>query len=741
MLSRARLISGWLPVVLVSMLIGCGSPPGGTDEQANLSTSAPAEDSTSTQAVPEQDSDPPAAQPAAVEENNAVQQNEAVARGGENASEDKPEQTQPVSEAKQQLPENPFPRRVKAPPLEGGVGWLNTSTQLTLRDLRGKIVLLDFWTYCCINCMHILPELKRLEQKYRDELVVIGVHSAKFETEKESQNIREAIVRYEIEHPVVNDAHMLIWRRYGARAWPTLVLIDPEGYAVLMLSGEGWFDVIEQAIEKLIAYHSAKGTLKRGRLHFALERDKLPPTPLRFPGKVWVDEPTKRLFIADSNHNRIVISTLDGELLEIIGDGAIGLKDGPFEQARFFRPQGLTLVGDQLFVADTENHVIRVCDLKERTVRTVAGTGKQGWLRPFEPRPARTTPLSSPWDVCWVNGRLLIAMAGLHQIWVYDPEQQTVRVFSGSGREGIVDGPPADAQYAQPSGLSTDGRRVFVADAETSSVRVLDPATGNVTTVVGVGLFDFGDRDGVGDEVRLQHPLHVAYWKDDLVFIADTYNNKIKLLDVAERRCRTWLGGPAGRTDDPPRFDEPGGLAVAGGKLYVADTNNHLIRVIDLASRSVRTLEIKGLKPPTPPRSPEEWLAGAEVVKVDPQRWPASGTVRLRVQLELPDEIKLNEQAPMAYAVRAVNGGKKLVSVSGKAMRVNPPQPTFDIDLRIQDATGAGTLQVRVDYYPCRKDDSGACYVASVVWEIPFEVARQSDGKAELTLQHAFQLP
>ncbi len=648
-----------------------------------------------------------------------------------------------ANKSRRQLPENPFPRRVKAPPLSGGRGWLNTAGPLELHALRGKIVLLDFWTYCCINCMHILPDLKRLEQKYREELVVIGVHSAKFDTERDEQNIREAIVRYEIEHPVVNDADLKIWRRYGVRAWPTLVLIDPEGYAVLMVSGEGWIPLIDEAIQKLIAYHSAKGTLKRGRMHFALERERLPVTPLRFPGKVWADARRDRLFISDSNHNRIVICTLSGELVDVIGDGEIGLKDGSFETARFFRPQGVLAVGELLYVADTENHVIRVCDLKARTVRTIAGTGKQGWLRPFDPRPALKTPLSSPWDVCWLNGRLYIAMAGLHQIWVYDPSDETVRVFSGSGREGIVDGPPASAEYAQPSGLSTDGRRIFVADAETSSVRVLDPETGHVRSVVGTGLFDFGDRDGVGDVVRLQHPLHVAYWKDDLVFVADTYNNKIKLLDIGRRRCRTWLGGPAGRSDEPPRFDEPGGLVVAGGKLYVADTNNHLIRVVDLATRTVRTLQIQGLKPPAPPRRVEDWSEGAELVTLPAQRWAPTAKVSLRVQLALPDGFKLNEEAPMSYSIRTVggSGAEALVKLPERPVRVNPPARELAIPLQLAGKEGRGTLELRLNYYPCHAGAAGACYVATVLWRIPFEIAPDGASQVELSLKHTFREP
>ncbi|HTI50857.1 MAG TPA: thioredoxin-like domain-containing protein, partial [Planctomycetaceae bacterium] len=267
---------------------------------------------------------------------------------------------------------NPFPRRFKAQELDGGTGWLNTTGEITLKDLRGKVVLLDFWTYCCINCMHILPDLKHLERKYDKQLVVIGVHSAKFENERESDNIRRAIMRYEIEHPVVNDSEMTIWRKFNVNSWPTLVLIDPEGFYCGFVSGEGNREALEEAIDKVIAYHKRKGTLDESPVRFDLERDRAEATPLRFPGKLLADEAGNRLFISDSNHNRIVITSLDGRLLDVVGTGAIGKENGAYDRASFDHPQGLALVRDTLYVADTENHLIRAIDLSARQVRNVA---------------------------------------------------------------------------------------------------------------------------------------------------------------------------------------------------------------------------------------------------------------------------------------------------------------------------------------------------------------------------------
>ncbi|OYW24539.1 MAG: hypothetical protein B7Z55_01850 [Planctomycetales bacterium 12-60-4] len=323
---------------------------------------------------------------------------------------------QDTPKAEPEAIENPFPKRVPAVELEGGVEWLNTSGPITLKDLRGKVVLLDFWTYCCINCMHVLPDLAYLEEKYPDELVVIGVHSAKFDNEKETGNIRKAILRYEIAHPVINDAEMIVWRKFAVRAWPTLVLIDPEGYYCGFVSGEGNRELLVKVIDRLIAYHRAKRTLDETPVHFDLERLKQPATPLRFPGKVLADAASNRLFISDSNHNRIVVTTLDGQLLDVIGSGTLGRTDGAFDAAQFDHPQGMALVGNQLYVADTENHLIRVVDLENKQVGTFAGTGEQGHARSGS-GPLREVGISSPWDILHLEGVLYIAMAGPHQLW------------------------------------------------------------------------------------------------------------------------------------------------------------------------------------------------------------------------------------------------------------------------------------------------------------------------------------
>ncbi len=490
---------------------------------------------------------------------------------------------------------------VRAPELNGAA-WLNTDYPLSLAALRGKLVLLDFWTYCCINCMHVLPDLKYLEEKYAGQpFVVIGVHSAKFENEKDVDNIRQAILRYGIRHPVVVDVHHRIWEAYGVRGWPTLVLIDPAGYLLGMVSGEGHREQLDHIIEAALQAYREGGLLDEQPLPFHLESEDVVDTPLSYPGKVLVDPSGERLFISDSGHHRIVIAATDGALLETVGTGTAGAEDGAFEEATFHNPQGLALDAGRgwLYVADTDNHLLRRLDLNTRTVSTVAGTGRQS-IGPDLSGPAREQGLNSPWDLCFVGGLLYIAMAGCHMLWLYDPASEELRHVAGTGAEARLDGPALRSAFAQPSGLTTDGRVLYVADSEISCVRRVTLGDNVfVETVAGGDLFQFGDVDGLGDLARFQHPLGVA-WYEGAIYVADTYNHKIRKLDPESRRVTSVFGDgrPGKEESEPPRFYEPGGLSVAGNRIYVADTNNHAIRVADLTSEAVSTLTIKELCPP-----------------------------------------------------------------------------------------------------------------------------------------------
>lgn len=640
--------------------------------------------------------------------------------------------------------ENPFPGKFPAPSLDGGTEWFNTSTEIDLRELRGKIVLLDFWTYCCINCMHVLPDLKFLEQKYANQLVVIGVHAAKFDNEKDSDNIRNAILRYEIEHPVVNDSNGVIAGKYHFRAWPQLVLIDPEGQFVGLQTGEGIRDLFDTVIGKMVEYHRAKGTLDESPVRFDLERQRVEPGPLKYPGKVLADDAGGRLFIADSNHNRIVVASLDGRLLDVIGSGTIGRDDGPFESASFDHPQGMTLVGEILYVADTENHLIRTVDLEARTVKTLAGTGRQAQQRSTGGS-LRRTALNSPWDVLHLNGMLYVAMAGPHQLWRHKLGSGTIEVFAGTGREDIIDGRRDACALAQPSGLATDGRLVYFVDSEGSAVRQVElRAGGQVTTIIGAhdldrgrALFEFGDIDGSAAKARLQHPIGLAY-HDGRLYVADTYNHKIKLVDPGRRTSETWLGtGTSGAGLSPVQLNEPAGLSVAGNTLYIADTNNHRLLAVDLESRAARELVIDGLAPPSPVERPKTIEDEAEAVAVAAQHIRPGAALRFRIAFDLPEGFKLNQLGPLTYSLRATEDqslvAPEKLNVRGEAQKTDT-EATIEVPLASQ--TGAATFELAVNYTYCRDGRGGVCRFARQVWSIPVELAADADA-VEITLSAA----
>ncbi len=465
--------------------------------------------------------------------------------------------------------------------------WLNTQTPLSLADLRGQVVLLDFWTYCCINCLQALSDLKALEEEFRDQpFLIIGVHSAKFFNEQNIDNIQSAIERYEINHPVVVDNDHVIWDAYAVSAWPSFVLIDAAGRLRGMVSGEGHRLELAASIAGLLEEGQQEGILAAKPISIT---EKVTPqeSTLSFPGKITLDALGKRLFISDSNHHRLLIGHFHSptavHLLSVVGSGKRGKEDGLFPTASFNQPQGLCLVGDFLYVCDTGNHLLRRVDLVKETVGTLACSNQ----------------LRSPWDLDYTEGYLYIAAAGSHQIWSYQLSEAALVPFAGSGFEGLADGNLLAAHLAQPSGLSIFERKIYFVDSEASALRMIDLATDEVQTLIGRGLFEFGYQDGPLAQALLQHPLGI-FAERKKIYLADTYNHALREVDLDRKTISSLVSQkkeaqvclPADRTCEILPLFEPNDVKRRGNFLYVADTNNHLIRVFNIRQRTLSTVEI-----------------------------------------------------------------------------------------------------------------------------------------------------
>ncbi|MFJ3930318.1 NHL domain-containing thioredoxin family protein [Streptomyces sp. NPDC090029] len=586
----------------------------------------------------------------------------------------------------------PAPRRrarVRAPELIGKGGWINTGGKdLKLADFRGRVLILDFWTFCCINCLHVLDELRELEERHRDTVVVVGVHSPKFVHEAEHRAVVDAVERYQVHHPVLDDPELATWKQYAVRAWPTLVVIDPEGYVVAQHAGEGHAHAIERLVTELEAEHEAKGTLRRG------DGPYVPPEPvatdLRFPGKA-LRLPSGNLLVSDSTRSELVELEADGEtVVRRVGRGV------------FNEPQGLALLPDgRVAVADTVNHAIRAFDPESGAVELLAGTGRQWWQGEPVAGPAREVSLSSPWDVAWWGDRLWIAMAGVHQLWTYDPAAGTVAVAAGTTNEGLVDGPAEQAWFAQPSGLAATGDRLWIADAETSALRWIDREL-TVHTAVGTGLFDFGHRDGEAGQALLQHPLGVTALPDGSVAVSDTYNHALRRYDPVADAVTTLA------TD----LREPSGAVLDGEEIVVVESARHRLTRLRLPEEAVRVDAV----------AHRTRRAATDV---------APGMLRVDVVFQAPAGQKLD--------TRYGPSTRLLVSSTPPGLLRSGEGAGTDLsrEVEVDASVGEGVLHVSAMAASCDDDPANAypaCHVHQQDWGVPVRVVEGGSARLPLVL-------
>ena len=582
---------------------------------------------------------------------------------------------------------------VRAPELIGRGGWINTGGRtLTLSDFRGRFLLIDHWTLCCANCLHVLDELRPIERKYREVLTVIGAHAPKFKHEQDHQALIDACERYGVEHPVLDDPELITWKNYAVKAWPTLSLVDPKGYLIAQFSGEGHAHAIDRMINELLPKY--RDVLTPGpSLYVAPEKSV---TQLRFPAKTIVLDDQK-LMVANPGHHDIVITDYSGNVIERIGKGTRGSNDGDFHGAEFQEPNGLLLlppdiasrVGYEVLVADTANHLLRAINLETKQVITVAGNGQQ-WMQG-----QGTESLSTPWDLAWFSNLVIIAMAGIHQLWSFDPITGDIAIYAGTTNEGMVDGNRLDAWFAQTSGLAVTGNQLWIADSETSSLRFIEHDL--VKTVIGASLLDFGFIDGDKSSARMQHPLGVDVLPDQTLIISDTYNGALRRFNP-----QTGLLSTVAKN-----LREPSGIiAISNEEVLVVESSRHQLTRVTLQEEVVQGEALRTERPPL------------EI---------SGGTFTLDVVFLPPPGEKLDERyGPSTRLILSSTPPNLIREGAGKSQELIR---TLEID----PAVGSGILHIAASAASC-DNDGGTCHIHQQDWGIPVLITEQGATQLRLPL-------
>ena len=594
----------------------------------------------------------------------------------------------PTIRAQEAMSEDQLEGQIYAPDFPAGLDWLNTLQPLTMMQLHSKIVLINFWSMSSRECLTVMPELQKLREKYTSELFVIGIHSPTYENEKDSEAVRNAILRNEITFPVINDSASQLWNAYGMKSRPAFVLINPSGRVIGVHEGTGVFELFDGIIAQAITYFDADSLIGRHKISFIPEVGNKEQSLISYPADIVADTGGTRLFVSDSRNHRILAMTTSGKLEFIIGSGRRGSQDGSFTDAQFDHPQGLAIEGDVLYVADTEGHTIRAVNLKSKAVKTVV---------------EESAGLKYPRDMVVLNGKLYITVEGANQIWVVELTSKEVKPFAGSGRSGKTDGTLLEAELGRPGGITTDGTKLYFVDSEGGAVRAIDPIAGLVETIVGTDL---------------QNPEGITY-HNGLLYVADSYNHQIKVIDPTKKTISRFAGnGSKGSVNGAAAiasFFEPAGLAVAGGKLFVADCNNQQVRVVDMATQKVSSLQITHLAKIAVQTKAN--FDGKEM-KLPPAKLK-SGAGKISIALMMPDGYRMLEQG--MYLVSFRSSDVKVVSFDVTASDIVFNYAYGEFEIPLNGAIGTANVTIEIVVY-MQKEGQQTCYYDMIRATVPVTI-------------------
>lgn len=457
--------------------------------------------------------------------------------------------------------------------------WLNAAPA-TLQDMRGRPLVLAFVNGASVWCMQRLAEVMRWQARNPGKVQLLVVQVPRFEFEREPQHALKLLRRQGISAPVVLDAQWDAWRRFDVQSWPTLLMLDAYGQEQERLVGAT--GDLERALNSL-----GEGVMRPldDDAYGVREINAEPRLPLLFPAGLVAT--ADRLYVADTGHHRILECNHDGRVLRQFGLGSADLINGGTGEAAFNRPQGLALVREILYVADTGNHALRSINLISGQVDTLCGNGRAGDPRAGVLAQPWDSPLNHPAAVAVADNQVHIAMAGDNHIWSYDLGTRELRWRAGAGAVEVRDGSGHLAAFAQPCSLVAVQQTLYVCDALGSAIRSVQLRGDLVQTLVGQGPWESGNVDGPRLRARLQYPLALAMGPDSpLLWIADAGNGSLRTLRLG--------GGDLSTVNLPRRLHGPAALAVAAGAIWIAEADAHAVLRFDPLSGELSEVPIEG---------------------------------------------------------------------------------------------------------------------------------------------------